>query len=113
MIIPTTADLVAIAPEIVLTVAAALALLIDAFTPGWRRLLAPVTMAAATALGPAMFGPSPSPGSGQGRISQPAQASSRSRGRSSGGSSMIFERIRRDRSVQPSCTRSSSAAPPV
>jgi NADH-quinone oxidoreductase subunit N len=47
MIIPTTADLVAIAPEIVLTVAAALALLIDAFTPGWRRLLAPVTMAAA------------------------------------------------------------------
>lgn len=33
--------------------------------------------------------------------------------RSSGGNCMIFSRIRRDKSVQPSCTRSSSAPPPA
>ncbi len=47
MIIPTPTDLQAVAPEIILTVAAGLLLLVEAFLPGLRRLLAPIAMLAA------------------------------------------------------------------
>ena len=47
MMYPNPTDLLAVAPEIILTIAAAAALLIDAFAPGMRRILAPVTMIAA------------------------------------------------------------------
>jgi NADH-quinone oxidoreductase subunit N len=47
MIIPTPTDLLAIAPEIILAIAAAVALLIDGFAPRMRRTLAPMTMIAA------------------------------------------------------------------
>ncbi len=47
MITPTLTDLQAVAPEIILTVAAGLLLLIEAFLPGLRRLLSPVAMLAA------------------------------------------------------------------
>jgi len=49
MLIPTPTDLLAVAPEIILTVAAGLALLIEAFAPKMGRLLAPMTMIAAAA----------------------------------------------------------------
>jgi len=47
MLTPTTTDLLAVAPEIILTVAAAAALLIEAFAPSLRRSLSPMTMIAA------------------------------------------------------------------
>jgi NADH-quinone oxidoreductase subunit N len=46
VLIPSPTDLTSIAPEIVLAVAAGVLLLVEAFLPGLRRLLAPITIAA-------------------------------------------------------------------
>jgi len=46
---PTHADIVSIAPELILTIAAGLLLLVEAFLPRFRRLLSGLTMLAITA----------------------------------------------------------------
>jgi NADH-quinone oxidoreductase subunit N len=46
VLIPSPTDLAAIAPEIVLTIAVGALLLVEAFLPGQRRLLAPITIVA-------------------------------------------------------------------
>jgi len=46
VLIPSPTDLTSIAPEIVLAVAAGVLLLVEAFLPGMRRLLAPITIVA-------------------------------------------------------------------
>ena len=46
---PTHADIVSIAPEIILSVAAGLLLLVEAFLPRFRRLLSGLTMLAIAA----------------------------------------------------------------
>jgi NADH-quinone oxidoreductase subunit N len=62
VITPTLTDLQAVAPEIVLVVASALLLLVEAFAPGQRRLLSPLTMlAVAVAAGARLQGGLPGP----------------------------------------------------
>jgi NADH-quinone oxidoreductase subunit N len=52
---PSLADLTSIAPEIVLAAAAGVLLLVEAFVPGLRRILAPLTALAALVAGWARF----------------------------------------------------------